>query len=195
MKLKAIILWFALSVAISFAYAGAFEDGMVAFEAAEYKQAIEIWRPLAEQGEVDVQIKMGNMYTGGLGVKRDNKEALKWYHKAAEQGSVEAEYILGGMYGIPRTGLETNYEEALKWYLSAAEQGYADAQYSLGAVYFKGEGVDTDYVSGYAWMDVASQNGSEEAPEYRELIGSVLSPEDLAKAKVLAEELFAKYGQ
>jgi len=195
MMLKTIILWFALSMTISFAHAGAFEDGMAAFEAAEYKEAVEILRPLAEQGEVNAQIQMGNMYASGFGVKQDNKEALKLYHQAAEQGSVEAEYLLGAMYGIPRPGLIPNYEEALKWYLSAAEQGHADAQYSVGAVYFKGEGVPTDYVMGYAWMDVASQNGSEDADEYREMIGSVLSPEDLAEGKALAEELFEKYGQ
>jgi TPR repeat protein len=194
MKLFYILFWFTLIVMVSTARADAFEEGMVLYEATEYKKAMEVWRPLAEQGEVAAQVKVGTMHLHGMSVKRDPVEALKWFHKAAKQGNSEAQYNLGNLYGTPHFGIELDQEESVKWYRQAAEHGNADAQYSLGAKYFKGEGLPQDYVMGYAWMEVAARQGHFSAPNYRDLIGMILSADDLEKGNSLADELSKKYG-
>ena len=192
MKLIPVLLWLTLSMTMSIVYAGSFEDGMIAFHAGDYKKAMEIWSPLAEEGEVEAQVKLGIMHTNGLGVRRNGGEALKWFHKAAEKGNAEAEYYLGKLYGTQQSGVEMDQNESTKWYRKAAEDGNADAQYAMGAKYFKGEGLPMDYVMGYAWMDVAARQGHYAAPNYRDLIALILSTEDIAKAKALSDELAKK---
>jgi len=73
------------------ANAGPFEDGVAAYQAGEYAAALNFWRPLAEQGEADVQFNVGLMYDKGKGVPQDDAEAVKWYRKAADQGHADAQ--------------------------------------------------------------------------------------------------------
>ena len=194
MKLLNMFFWLTLSVMVSTVHADAFEEGLVLFEATKYKKAMKIWRPLAEQGEVAAQVKLGAMHEGGLGVRRDLVEALKWYHKAAQQGNSEAEYHLGELYSIGHVGIEMDIVESIKWYRKAAEHGNTNAQYSLGARYFKGEGLPQDYVMGYAWLELAARHGHYSAPNYRDLVGMILSAEEIKKAKLIADDLSKKYG-
>ena len=89
--------------------------------------------------------------------------------------------------------MQADYPLSYKWYRRAAEQGHPAAQYALGVKYFKGQGVSTDYVSAYVWMDVATRRGYEAARNYRDLIGDVLASEDLIKAKESAEALLTRF--
>jgi len=95
------------------------------------KASITHLRPLAEQGNADAQVKLGQIYELGLGVAHDYVEALKWYRKAAEQGNADAQYYLGEMYrhGV---GVKQDRAEALKWYRKAAAQGATQAQIYIG---------------------------------------------------------------
>ena len=198
MKLRSIFSWFVLGMTISVVHAAAIDDGIAALEAGEYEQALGLLNPLAEQGDVVAQVKMGMLYANGWGVKRDGHTALKWFQQAAEQGNAEAAFNVGQLYGknVGLPGIQIDLKEANKWYRIAAEKGYAAAQYNLGANYFKGAGVDaTDYVTGYAWISVAETQNHPFAKDYRELIETILSPEELTKAKARAEELREKYGR
>ena len=62
------------------------------------KEAVKFHRLYAEQGVVNAQFRLAQMYYEGLGVAQDYKEALKWYRLAAVQGDAEAQRSLGGMY-------------------------------------------------------------------------------------------------
>ena len=66
----------------------------VAFVSAENTEIGEL-RRLAEQGEVEAQNRLGDMYTYGPGVPRDTAEAVKWYRMAADQGDAKAQNSLG----------------------------------------------------------------------------------------------------
>jgi len=55
-------------------------------------------RMAAEQGNASAQCELGDCYSIGKGVAKDEVEAVKWYLKAAEQGSVRAHSILGYCY-------------------------------------------------------------------------------------------------
>ena len=60
--------------------------GVAAYKKRGYATALRHWRPLAEQGHVRAQIRLGMMYRRGLGVTRDYAKAIRWWRKAAEQG-------------------------------------------------------------------------------------------------------------
>ena len=121
------------------AFAGPFEDGAAAYKRRDYATALELWKPLAEQGNAYAQVYLGFMYDYGEGVPRNDAEAVKWYRLAAEQGNADAQANLGFMYAHGR-GVAQNEAEAVKWYRLAAEQGNAAGQSNLGFMYFTRSG-------------------------------------------------------
>ncbi len=93
------------------ATAGPFEDGVTAYWQDDFDTALQLWRPLAEHGNVGAQYYLGIMYENGRGVKRDYAEALRWYRKAADQNFAVAQINLGTMYEHGE-GVERDYDEA-----------------------------------------------------------------------------------
>jgi hypothetical protein len=71
------------------AAAGPWEDAVVAYNRGDYATALRLWRPLAEQGNVKAQYKLGTMYGAGQGVLRDDAEAVKWFRRAAERAEAD----------------------------------------------------------------------------------------------------------
>src|SRR6266508_4217399 len=98
---------------------GSFEDAGAAFKRGDYATAIQLVRPLAEQGFPPAQAILGIMYDSGSGVPQDYTEALKWFRKAAEQGHAHAQTMLGLMYFLGRAA-PRDYVQAHKWLNLAA---------------------------------------------------------------------------
>lgn len=103
------------------------DTGMLAFERGDYVAAYRIWKPAAEQGDAELQFKLGTMSEWGLGIEPDYREAVKWYHRAAEQGHAEAQFTLGFMYGSGQ-GVRQDDVHAYAWYELAAERGHESAK-------------------------------------------------------------------
>jgi len=78
--------------------AGPAQDGWDAFGRGDYEGALAVWRPLAEGGDVAMQLLVGSIYDYGQGVPQDDAEAVKWYERAAMQGSVKGQYQAGSVY-------------------------------------------------------------------------------------------------
>lgn len=91
----------------------------VAYDRANYKTALHVWQPLAEQGDAKAQTYVGEIYEKGLGVAPDYKLAAQWYRKAADQGYGPAQINLGQLYekGL---GVKKSQETALDWYRKAS---------------------------------------------------------------------------
>ena len=49
--------------------------------------AYRIFTDIPFEGFVAAQINLGQLYSQGIGVKKDLDKALEWYRKAAEQGN------------------------------------------------------------------------------------------------------------
>ena len=75
--------------------AGPFEDAVTAYGRGDYATALQLLRPLANQGDASAQYNLGVLYQQGQGVPQDYAEAVKWYRKAADQGDASAQYNLG----------------------------------------------------------------------------------------------------
>ena len=123
---------FALALAAA-AHAGPLEDAQAAFNRGRYATALELWQPLAEQGNADAQVGLGSLYLGGYGVARDEAAAMTWFRKAAEQGSPNGQFSLGSLYYGRK-----EYASAASWYRRASEQGNALAQLRLARLYAEG---------------------------------------------------------
>ena len=102
---KYILLMVLAVMSNSIAIAGNLEDGIGAYKKSDYSQALELLRPIAENGNVAAQGILGRMYLRGEGVTQDYEEAAKWHRLAAEQGDPLAIGNLGMLYvrgdGVP----------------------------------------------------------------------------------------------
>jgi len=60
----------------------AYDDGDTAFANNDYEAAVRLWRPLADQGDVQAQFNLGFMYYEGYGLTQDYVQAHKWFSLA-----------------------------------------------------------------------------------------------------------------
>lgn len=95
------------------------EKGSAAYAQGDYATALDMMRPLAEDGDPTAQFYLGEMYRFGHGLKKDEAKAANWYKKSAVNGSSDAQYALGMMYAYG-IGLSADYVEAYRW-LSLAD--------------------------------------------------------------------------
>jgi len=97
-------------------------DAQRAIDAQRYADALVILKPLAEAGNAQAELRMGDAYADGHGVDRDAMLAETWYEKAALQGMTAAQLKLGAMFASG-TGVARNNNLAYIWYGTAASLG------------------------------------------------------------------------
>jgi clan AA aspartic protease (TIGR02281 family) len=78
-------------------FAGPMEDGLAAYKRGDYKTAIRILRPLADQGNAMAEVTVGTMYKNGFGVPLDYVTAYMWYSVAAAHGASLGAFLLNAM--------------------------------------------------------------------------------------------------
>lgn len=189
-------------------------DAKAAFKKSHYATALQLYLPLAEQGNLEAQTDLAFLYylaawrmemiVSGMqenrqrpsgaaqddinwrGVAPEYAEAAKWYRRAAEQGHAHSQYTLGRLY-CDGKGLAQNYVEAAKWYNRAAEQGQVDAQHDLGVAYFAGRGVTRNDVKAYMWLSLATAKTNVYAKD-RDAVAKYMTPAEIAEAQNLAAE-------
>lgn len=179
-------LTFLLLLGNGLVFAADVDKGLKAFESGDFKTALSVWVPFAEQGNASAQSNLGFMYDNGNGVRQNYETAVKWYTLAADQGNAAAQSNLGGLYDSGK-GVAENDKTAVKWLTLAAKQGYAPAQSYLGVMYVNGEGVITDYLSAYMWWSVGAYNGDKLSAKYQENIANKMTAAHITKAQEMSK--------
>ena len=59
------------------------QKGRLAFENGDHGVALQIFRTLAEKGDLVAQLNLAKMYHEGKGVSKDCKAAVKWFNLMA----------------------------------------------------------------------------------------------------------------
>ncbi len=95
------------------AHAG-FDEGVADYSVGDYTKAMEEFKPLADQGEVQAQYFVGFFYYRGYGVPADNAVAANWFRKAATQRDSRSAFYLGKMYEKGE-GVERDLTQAHLW--------------------------------------------------------------------------------
>jgi len=144
------------------AVAGPLEDGMVAFERADYTMSAALLRPLAEQGNGEAQQGIGLAYDLGYGVPQSFSTAITWYRRAAKGGNAAGQFRLAFMYDFG-LALQKDEAQAAEWYRKAAEQGLAAVEERLARLYLDGLGVGQDYQQAWNWSNRAYAHGNLDA--------------------------------
>ena len=164
---------------------GVKQDG---FEAARW------YEKAAEQGHVEAQVSLGNLYAGAyFGYLRNERKAYHWYLKAAEKSDPFAQTMVGEAYEkgvvIPR-----NYSTAAKWYKHAIKGGYFLAPYHLARLYANGMGFEQDLIQAYAWNALSASTGNLMALSFQEKLEAQMDQSEINRAQELAAALYKKYG-
>ncbi|MEW9922098.1 tetratricopeptide repeat protein [Marimonas sp. MJW-29] len=162
-----------------------YSASLAAYNAGDYRTALNNWHSLAEQGHPASQCSLGYAYEHGFGVPQDYSEAIRWYKAAADKGDARAQAFLGQMYekGL---GAPQDYMEAIRWYTVAAKQSHGWSQSKLGEIYRRGQGVPKDFVSAHMWFNIASAVGDPMASFRRAELKKSMTLVQVAEAKARA---------
>ncbi|MEO6307400.1 MAG: tetratricopeptide repeat protein [Nitrospiraceae bacterium] len=164
-----------------------YKAGEDAYNRGDFATALREWRPLAEQGNPEAQVNLGQLYLKGHGVPQDYIQARQWFEKAAVQGRTEAQTGLGDLYLTDHGGRQ-DYQQALFWFRVAASHGNALAQTKLGLMYERGNGVTQDVVLALRWYILGAANGDELGTEHRDALSKHMTPAQIFQARQQARE-------
>ncbi len=164
------LLLSAMLVLVVPARAEALQEAIAAANRKDYPTAVRLLEPLAQAGNAQAQVRLGQLYYHGHGVRESDQQALQWFERAARQGLAEAQFQLGNMYafGLAAVPADTNPNRlAAQWYFEAARQGHAESQYSLGILFLTGSGVTQSPEEADKWIGRAAAQGHVDAKAYQ----------------------------
>lgn len=131
---------------------------MEAFQAGRHAKAVEMAKPLAEQGNMDALYLLGFAHESGKGAEASRDKALEYYRKAAAGKHKDAIYRLSFILLASEKEEERNQaREALE---SAAKEDPAVAGRILGEAYLRGKLTPTaDPDKAIFWWNRAADAG------------------------------------
>lgn len=147
-----------ISCPVSVYAAGNYNTGAFYFANGDYNTAMQIWAPLAQEGNPAAQYSMGLLYDQGMGVKKDPQTALNYFQAAVKQNLSAAQYYLGIKY-YAGLGVKKDPQRALKLIRRAAEQDHLQAQFQMGYFYDQGIGTAVNPKKATQWYIRAAENG------------------------------------
>jgi TPR repeat protein len=140
-----------------------YDDGLRAYDSGDFARALEIWEPLAKNGDGISQYSLGKLFeNGAAGVPRNAAAAAEWYQLSASQGVAAAQNNLGMMYAKGR-GVPQDMVRAAELWCASAETDHVIAEFNLGLAYHRGEGVRQDRPQARYWFRRASEHGFADA--------------------------------
>lgn len=133
-----------------------------AFQRGYYITALNLATPLAIAGDAAAQTLIGEIYSRGLGVRRDLATAIEWYEKAAEQKVPEALFQLAMLLydGGEEFG---DRPRAAKLIEAAAEAGHALAQFNLAQMLFARDQTPQGMTRAVGYYEKAAKAGLADA--------------------------------
>ncbi len=159
---KAKSLWMYLLCGMFFVHgvtANTMQDGMAAYQEGEYRQALQIWLPVARNGDAKAQYFVSELYIKGIEIEQNHPEALLWLEKSAKQGYPPAQSKLGDRYAYGYA-VEKSDSLAVEWWKRAAEQGVLEAQFNLANMYATGRGIEKSPEKARYWYQKVAEKGS-----------------------------------
>lgn len=158
-------------------------QGLVAFSAGRYAEALQAWQQAAETGDGQAALYIGLLNDLGRGVAQDAQAARSWYERAAALGNAVAMFNVGVLYDSG-TGVTRDRAMAAEWYRKAASQGMARAAYALGLMHMAGDGVPPDKNQAIRYFRQALAGGVTAAQSHLAALGAPVAgvPRDKAAA-------------
>ena len=160
-----------------------YQLGLIKLQNGETKEALELLRKSANQGQPAAQYRLAKLYESGNGVTKDLKTARDLIERSAQNGNRIAMHDLANFYANGVGGLEQDLALSARWFEKAAERGVVDSQYNIGYLYEHGYGVVKNTVEAYVWYGVAAAQGDTEATRRITALDETLSLVEIESAK------------
>lgn len=138
------------------------DSAFAAYQRGYFLTAFREASKLAERSDPKAMALLGELYSNGFGVGRDDAKAAQWYARAAAAGDAEAAFSLA-VFKFQGRGGPRDVAAAVKLFETAANQGHVAAAYNLGIITLKGEDVPADPAKAAALIDRAAKAGMSEA--------------------------------
>lgn len=110
----------------AWAFAGPWEDGLIAYNRGDYVPAVKLFRPLAQAGNVKAQSVLGTMYSRGEGIERSTSRAFVWFSLAARKGDSRAK---AGLKEVSAQMSPAELAHAKGMMAACEASGYRDCAY------------------------------------------------------------------
>lgn len=130
---------------------GALAEAERAFANGQDARALELFRPFAQSGDVNAQMRLARIYTRNRGVAIDETESCNWWEASAERGEAVAMSNIGLCFETGK-GRTQDHAKAVHWYRLAAERDSAIAMYNLGLAYQYGRGTQQSFDEAQQWF-------------------------------------------
>ncbi len=114
---------------------------------------------LANAGDNDARLAVGEAYEAGSDTRLDPARAAQWYRQAALGGNLEAQFRLARLVAKGAKGVQADPIAAVKLLRSAAAHGHADSENLLGSMLQNGSGVPKDEKAAVEWYGKAADQG------------------------------------
>lgn len=102
---------------------------------------------------------IADMYSEGVGVRKDYLEAQKWYQMAMDEfESIYSMEKLGILYLKGPGDIERDYKKAYAMFKRASELGGVGGAHYLGYMYYYGLGVEKNEELAQTWFDRSKKN-------------------------------------
>ena len=129
-------------------------EAYAVYKMGDFDQAYLRYKKLAEAGNRQGMLNLGNMHAAGLAVAKDQAQALYWYQQAANAGDAIGMYEVGRAHELG-LGTPLDATQAAAWYLRAAELDNSSAQWAIGHnLYQQGQ-----HIAGLHWIRAAARQG------------------------------------
>ena len=161
-----------------------------AFQRGFYITAIKLATPLALQGDAAAQTLIAEIYSRGLGVRRDIVKATEWYEKAAEQQVPEALFQLAMILLDGGPELQDR-DRAFELLERAADAGHRLAQFNYAQMLTQRDPTNAGLKRAASYYEKAASAGLADAQYAMSQIhqfGSDGRPVDMAEARRWLEQ-------
>lgn len=81
-------------------------------------------------------------------------------------------------------------KRSVQWYQEAAQKGDITAQTHLGTLYKDGKGVPQNFIEAYAWLNLATTNGSQGALLNRDQLAQKMTSDQIKQAQKRSVQLY-----
>ena len=122
-------------------------------------------RSLAQDGDPQAQLLLGQLLVNGVGAAKDLHGALRWFKAAARAQVPMAMNMVGRCheYGF---GTPIDYAAAARWYFRAATFECDWAIYNYAHMLASGRGVEKNRAEAFTWFKLAASHGHARAMNF-----------------------------
>jgi TPR repeat protein len=173
----------------------------------DIKQAAMFYRAALEQGDERAALRLGHLTGQGvLDAHMPPHFGVDWALVAARAGDEGAKNWLHRQADAELRAAQTAFallllddpaqaEMAVPYLERSAAAGDVTAQFEIGTLYATGLGVALDYVQAHIWLNIAATSGHVKAAETRDVIGNLMTPEQVSAAQTATREFFETASQ